>query len=87
MDRDLIRRLYFNSWVRIPIKFVITFFSIKIGYDYYEYRTAWRTRRANPRSVKLCQGRLDFTSNLQLLPISPLHIPTIKTTNNTWYFA
>lgn len=87
MNKDLIRKLYFNSWVRIPIKFIIVFSSIKIGYDYYEYRTAWRTRRGNPRSVNLFQTSSDFTNNLQSLLISPLHISSIRITKNIWYLT
>ena len=32
---DVIRRLYFMSYVRIPVKFVLSFWVFKIGYDYY----------------------------------------------------
>ena len=38
------------SWVRIPVKFVISFWLGKIGYDYFEYKTAWRVKGPCPRS-------------------------------------
>lgn len=53
MVSDLVRRLYFNDWVRIPVKFVFTFMLMKVGYDYYMYATMYRTRRSQPRSVHM----------------------------------
>jgi len=32
---EIIRKLYFNSFVRIPVKFILSFWFFKIGYDYY----------------------------------------------------
>jgi hypothetical protein len=47
----MLQKLYFNDWVRIPVKFVLSFLAIKIGYDYSEYVTAYRFKRTNPRFV------------------------------------
>lgn len=35
MQKDLVRKIYFNSWIRIPIKFVLVFSALKISYDYF----------------------------------------------------
>jgi len=50
---QVIRNLYIKDWVRIPVKFVISWIALKIGYDYYSYRVAYAMRGANPRSVSI----------------------------------
>ena len=47
------QKMYFTWWIRIPAKLLFTTWIMKIGYDYWEYRTAWRSKGAVPRSVFL----------------------------------
>lgn len=49
--RAILQKLYFNSWVRIPVKFIITFTLMKVTWDYSEYLTKWRRKNTQPRHV------------------------------------
>lgn len=49
--RQVVQKLYFNTWVRVPAKLVITFALMKIGWDYSEYLTKWRRKNTQPRWV------------------------------------
>jgi len=74
----MLRALYFNDWVRIPVKFVLTFTLLKLGFDYSEYRTAYRSRRTNPRFVTYSISSVALINNLQRLPPSLSHTLIIK---------
>ena len=51
MQRNMLQKMYFNDWIRIPVKFILTFFVLKVGYDYHQYLTAWRGKGYTPRFV------------------------------------
>ncbi len=83
--REIVQKLYLNGWIRIPVKFVFSWVAIKVAWDYYQYRTAWRNIGPNPRSVF---GQL--FSYLSMINALSNHlfqnlIPIIQTTNNFWY--
>ena len=84
--KEIVRKLYVNGWIRIPVKFVFSWVALKVVWDYYQYRTAWRNLGPNPRCVitKLlsCLFLINvlFNHTFQHLTL------TTQTTNNFWYF-
>jgi hypothetical protein len=80
-----VRALYLNHWFRIPFKFVALFALTKLGYDYYEYRSAFRWRKTNPRFVTLSPRSAATMSSPPPPPSFPFPIPTIPTGRATRY--
>jgi len=67
MDKEntIIRRLYLNKWVRIPVKIIISMAISKIVFDFSEHVTKFRRRNPNPRFVSILSISVVMIFNLQ----------------------
>lgn len=84
--RELLQKLYFKTWIRVPIKFVLTFTIMKVAWDYEEYLTNYRKKKIQPRFVSLAIFSVNSTYNLLPIPISLLPISGIRTMKAIRYF-
>jgi hypothetical protein len=84
--RAVLQKLYFITWIRLPVKFILTFAFMKTVWDYSEYLTKWRTKNTQPRWVH----KIVFSVNLMCSPL-PIHssqdpITGTTTTRDTKYY-
>jgi hypothetical protein len=84
--RELLCKLYFKTWIRVPVKFVLTFTVMKVVWDYEEYLTNYRRKKIQPRFVSLGIFSVNMTYNLLPIPISLLPINGIRTMKAIRYF-
>jgi hypothetical protein len=79
----ILQKMYFINWIRIPVKLVITFALMKIGWDYSEYLTKWRRKNPQPRWVFILTASANSTCNRQ--PLLTSLIPTDGTVTTREY--
>lgn len=85
-EDNIIRKMYFKKWIRIPIKLVISMAISKIVFDFSEHVLKFRRRNPNPRFVYLVWKSANMMINLRQRHLYPCHILGTKHMMNILYF-
>lgn len=80
---EILRKLYFIKWVRIPVKLIISYTTYKLIWDIYEYITMYRNDPGFPRFVIFIIIRLDLICNHRQILQYQYLIHIMQITRNT----